>query len=139
MITGATEQELQFEVGKIYLVENHYFYNKSYQEVYVERVTDVAYKFRKERADGTWYLQWEEKIIFDRRNRIVECLDTPQFPPSVNGVDYKVEINNPEYLKAHTVPCPVCNGTGRVPDDKSTSCDKTCPKCFGSGLTYAVE
>jgi len=139
MVTGGTEQELQFEVGKIYLVENHYFHNKSYQEIYVERVTDAAYKFRKERADGTWYLEWEERKIFDQRNRIVEYLDTPTFPPSVNGVDYKIEINNPEYLKALTAPCPVCNGSGRVPDHSVTTGDKACPKCFGSGLIYAVE
>jgi len=137
--TGSTEQKLQFEVGKIYLIENHYYHTKSYHEVYVERITEKAYKLRKERANGTWFIEWEERKVFDERNNIIECLDTPMVPPLVSNVDYKIEVNNPEYLKALTVACPICNGTGRVPDDGSTAGDKACPKCFGSGLIYAVE
>lgn len=139
MISGGTEQELHFEEGKLYLVENHYFSTKSYQEIYVERITQKAYKLRKERADGTWYIDWEQVKVFHERNNILECLGSPLNIPSLKDNDYKIEINNPEYLKALTVPCPVCNGSGRVPDHNSTSTDKMCPKCFGSGLIYAVE
>jgi hypothetical protein len=137
--TGDTEQELRFEVGKTFLVCGRYSFNHNYQEVYVEKITEYAYKFRKERTDGTWYSEWVGIADFPENHYIVEFLEKPSTPPPLKNDEIKVEINNPEYVKALTTFCPICNGTGRVPDEGSTAGDKACPKCQGSGLIYAVQ
>ena len=131
--TGSTEQ-IQLEVGKIYLIENHYFHNNTYHEYYVERVTDVAYKFRKERADGTWYIEWDEKKEFHDRNNIIECLDDPLVPPPLQST--KIEIKSPNQTLMED--CPICNGMGTLPDPGPTGGTKSCPKCWGSGKTYKM-
>lgn len=127
-VTGNTEHELNFEVGLIYLVENHYYHTKSYQEVYVERITGVAYKFRKERANGTWYIEWEEKKKFHQRNTIIEFLEKPKLPPTLEcELDGKNVKDNVSFIV-----CYHCNGDGHIPDDNSSTGTRVCPKCWGS-------
>lgn len=133
------EEKLEFKVGKTYLIDGTYSWSGTLQEVYVDKITETAYKLRKERSDGTWYVEWVLKENFHENKKIVEFLNTPITPPYVGTEDIKIEINNPEYLKALTTFCPICNGTGRVPDDGSTAGDKACPKCNGTGIIYAVQ
>ena len=133
MTTGSTEQ-IQLAQGGIYLVKNTYFHNDTFQEMYVERISDEAYKFRKERSDGTWYIEWVEKKQFHDRNEVLELLDKPMIPPPLDTV--KIEVNSPNQTLMDD--CPVCNGMGQVPDPGTTGGSKSCPKCWGSGKTYKM-
>ena len=137
--TGSTEQPTTLKEGCVFLIRNTYYHNDSFHEAYVERISKTAYKFRFERSDGTWYIEWIDHATFNERYVVDELLQVRATPPPVSSEQVKVEINNPEYLKALTTFCPVCNGTGRVPDHSTTGNDKACPKCNGTGVIYAVE
>jgi hypothetical protein len=128
--TGGTEQ---LNVGRLYLMK---IYN-SLQEVYVEKITKTAFKFRKERADGTWYVDWVEKKEFHQRHAVLEQLDTPLKKPQLEHE--KITINDPTHLKNmkdYTKECPICQGDGWIPDDNTTSGRSSCPKCWGSGRVW---
>ena len=131
------EEELKLQICSSYITKRRD--NHTLQEVYVNNITKKAYHLYWRRSDGTYYADWLEKKEFDKTYEVFEHLREHSDVPSLNDNDYKIEINNPEYLKALTAPCPVCNGTGRVPDDSSTAGDKACPKCFGTGFIYAVQ
>lgn len=139
MISGSTEQEITLQESGLYLVRNTYYYTHTIHEMYVEKIAKSAYKFRIERTDGTWYIDWIDKVTFEERYVVDELLERRTYHPPVSSDKVKVEINNPDYLKALTTFCPVCNGTGRVPDPSATAGDQACPKCNGSGVIYAVE
>lgn len=126
-ITGGTEQ---INVGNIYLMKIY----SSLQEVYVEKITKTAFKFRKERADGSWYVDWVEKKGFHQHHAVLEHLDKPINPPTLENENVSIDIDPPQNsgMKA----CPICSGSGQIPDDSVTVGTKTCPKCGGSGLIY---
>jgi hypothetical protein len=125
--TGSTEQK-QLEKGNVYLVKVY----SSLQEIYVERIAKTAYKLRKERTDGTWYVEWVEKSNFERHYKILEYLDAPPMPPQLEVEKPLVTISGEDLTKE----CPVCGGTGQVPDNTVTSGQTTCPKCLGSGRVW---
>jgi hypothetical protein len=127
--TGSTEQELQFEVGKNYLIRGKLPFNWNYQEVYVEKITECAYKFRKECSDGTWYIEWVGKSDFSESHHIMEYLETPLVPPLFKHEVIKIEINRNPFLAI----CMHCYGKGMIPDTHSTAGETTCPNCWGSG------
>lgn len=130
-ITGCTEPELRLERGNLYLLRNIYFHNHSLQEGYVERVTSKAYKFRLQRADGTWYIEWMDKQYFDQRYVIDEHLERLVTPPPLQ--QEMITINN---MTDSTKECPICQGDGWVPDDNNTSGKSSCPKCWGGGRVW---
>lgn len=136
MVTGSTEQELKIKEGCTYLVKDIYFYGQSLQEMYFERITKDAYKLRKERSNGTWYIEWMEKSKFHQKNEILELLDQPINPPALDTERVSIDINPPNQTNAKMKPCPVCNGMGELPDEKSSTGKSTCPKCWGTGYIF---
>lgn len=127
--TNSREQELKFEIGKTYLIKIY----GSLQEVYVDKITKTAYKLKKERSDGTWYIEWVGKSEFKRLYEILEYLYTPNTPPQLETEKIMVEVN-----KDLSEECPVCGGSGKIPDDRITSGESSCPKCLGSGRVWRI-
>ena len=134
--TGGTEQELEFQICSSYLTKRKI--SRDLQEVYVNNITRKAYHLYWRRTDGTYYGEWLEKKEFDDKYWIFELLREENVPPSLGEDKLKIEVNNPDYLKALTVACPVCNGMGTLPDESVTTGNTTCPKCWGSGRIHAV-
>uniref|UniRef100_UPI004055AA2A hypothetical protein n=1 Tax=Candidatus Electrothrix sp. TaxID=2170559 RepID=UPI004055AA2A len=128
-ISGSSEQELNFEIGNVYLIKVYY---NSIQEVYVEKITETAYKLRKQSADGSWYVDWILKSEFNRKYTILEFLEKPKSPPPLEVEKSKISISGEDITKE----CPICDGSGQVPDHTITSGKTTCPKCLGSGRVW---
>lgn len=114
----------ELKVGNVYLVKVY----STVQEIYVERIAKTAYKLRKEKSDGTWYTQWVTKIDFEKDYKLLEFLNTTPTPPQLESEKAKIE-----YKGYENKICPICDGIGRLPDDKTTGGTKICPKCWGSG------
>ena len=126
-ITGSTEQEQEFKVGGRFLINGKYsFDNPGLQEVFVEEITEKAYKLRKACTDGTWYIEWCMKVDFHKNYNIEEYLDTLSIPPALPTEVVKIDVT------PMTI-CPFCCGSGTIPDDQSTAGTKTCQYCLGSG------
>ena len=115
------KEEIKLETGNVYLIKVY----DNIREVYVEKITKTAYKFRVQRTNGTWYIDWIEKDWFQIKYQILEFLYSLKHPPRLE----KENIISDLKLKN----CPVCGGDGEVPDDTSTSGKKACPKCWGTG------
>jgi hypothetical protein len=107
------------EVGKTYLIKGY----DSICEAYVDKITKTAYKLIMEKNDGTWYLNWIEQNKFNRNYEILELLNVKGKPTLANDLDKKSKSES----------CPICNGTGELPDKESTTNKKPCPKCWGTG------
>lgn len=124
--TGETKRPTKLKVGNVYLIK---VYN-SLQEMYVEKITNTAYKTRKEKTDGTWYIEWVSKKSFELYYSLLEHIDTLSSPPQLETEKVKIEIKNlaPEI-------CPACGGDGYVPDydGRTTTATKLCPRCKGGG------
>lgn len=127
-LTGSTE-ETQIYEGNVYLIKIH---RTIIQEVYVEKSSKTAYKLRKERSDGTWYIEWVSKYDFERNYVILELLNNLLEPPKLEVEKTKITINSESITKE----CPICGGSGRVPDNTVTSGQTTCPKCLGGGRVW---
>lgn len=126
-VTGSSEQTL-IQQGKIYLIKIY----SSLQEIYVDKITKTAYKLRKERADGTWYVEWVTKSDFQSLYKVLEYLNTPSMPPQLEIEKPNITISSEDVTKE----CPVCGGSGRVRDHNTTSGETSCPKCLGSGRVW---
>lgn len=124
--TGSTEQELKFESGKRFLIMGKYLWNPGLQEVYVETITEKAYKLRKACTDGSWYIEWIMIKDFHEKNNIVEYLDTLSAPPALPGEEIQT-------LYYHSELCGWCGGEGTIPDSRYTAGRISCPNCLGSG------
>ena len=125
---ATTKCEIEFEENKVYLIK----YFSVVQEVFVEKITDTAYKLRKQRSDGTWYIEWILKPSFKINNTILEYLYTLQTPPSLENKKNQIIVKNEDLTKE----CPICFGDKHIYDPNSTTCKRTCPKCNGTGRIF---
>lgn len=127
MATGSTEQELRLELNKLYLVIGTWASTQhNIQEIYVEEITERAYKLKRYRADRTHYFEWIEIEKFYEDEEIFEELPLRLIPEQDSGEPF---VYN--YDKITRV-CPICGGVGQLPDDTVTSGKKMCPKCNGT-------
>lgn len=115
----------KIEKGNHYLVKIYDIIT----EKFVERVTETAYKFRVLKSDGSWYIEWILKKDFENDYEVLELLDENTLPPSLESENKSYEDHN----KININNCPICHGSGEIPDDESTGGVKTCPKCWGKG------
>jgi len=118
------KKDNELEVGKTYLIKAY----STIYEAYVDKITKTAYKFFIERTDGTWCIDWVSKKRFKNNHEILELLEK-QNKPLLTQIS--INDNTIESTK-----CPVCNGEGKISDDKNTTGEKTCPKCWGNGINF---
>lgn len=110
-----------------YLLKYGYYILSS---VTVLNITNKAYFLRWNRGLNS-VDTWEEKEYIHNKYDVIE--DVSDFVQNKN-CDVK-------YITAKTkwIQCPVCDGTGSIPNQESTSGFITCPNCFGSKMIISVS
>ena len=123
--------DLKLELNHTYLLR--YGCSDTVHSVTVLMVTEKAYKVRWNTGGAE---SWELKRRINADYSLVEDISDYLAP---KPEDFKFEITYKDVdLKWHPYflveeNCPVCGGSGQVPDTSTTSCKKTCPACNGSG------
>lgn len=80
--------------------------------------TEKCYRFQYENGNTTWV----EKDYYH---------DTYMFVEDIT--DFKIQKEVKAFMEQEFESCGMCNGTGQIPDDGSTSGTRTCMVCGGSG------
>ena len=115
--------EEKLVLGNTYLVK--YGSSGSVSRITVLMVTDKAYQFKYELGTTGWV----EKREFERDYNIIENI-------SVFIVqEVQKNFDNTFTFGSTTVEyetCPVCHGTGQVPNTQTTAAFVTCPLCQGN-------
>jgi len=106
--------------GNTYLIK--YGSSSSMSQITVLMVTDKAYQFRYE--SGT--TGWVEKREFERDYSIIENISDFMVKELQKNFDDTITFAT-EYET-----CPVCHGTGQVPNSQTTAAFITCPLCQGN-------
>jgi hypothetical protein len=124
-------EELKLELNHTYLLR--YGCTDTLSSITVLMITDKAYKVR---WNGSGSECWELKRRMSADYTLVE--DISDFlaskPEDLKfDITYKVvDMAQPKYFMVEEQ-CPICGGTGQVPNTEMTACYKTCPACNGSG------
>ncbi len=116
------------------LVENHtylikYRFEDSLYSVTILLITDKAYHIRWNNGMNTSQT-WEEKETFHSKYRVVE--DISDFTKIKDMYSRNIVLENVLEIKTEWQDCPLCLGTGTIPDTSSTAGNKICPVCNGS-------
>jgi len=106
--------------GDTYLVK--YGSSGSMSQVTVLMVTDKAYQFKYE--SGT--TGWVEKREFERDYNIIENIS------DFIVKEVQKNFDNTFTFATEYETCPVCHGTGQVPNVQTTAAFVTCPLCQGN-------
>ena len=117
MVSGSTEQELKLslELHRSYLVRsNRISQSRELQEIYVEQITEKAFKLKRYSTDNTYCFQWIEIEKFYKGEEVFE-----ELPHSYQ--DDVRTTNTPPINFDIMEMCPICRGEGQIPDDKSTA------------------
>jgi len=106
--------------GNTYLIK--YGSSSSISQVTVLLVTDKTYQFKYESGSTAWV----EKREFERDYGIIE-----------NISDFMVKelqknFDNTFTFATEYETCPICHGTGQVPNVQTTAAFVTCPLCQGN-------
>lgn len=115
--------ELNLELNHTYLLR--YGCTDTVSSVTVLLITDKAYQIR---WNGSGSECWELKRRMCADYSLVE--DISDFVASKQE-DLKFDITYKVVDVAQL--CPICGGTGQVPNTDLTACYKTCPACNGNG------
>jgi RecJ-like exonuclease len=104
------------------LVKGHEYILKrtTYDPFYilVLDVTEKTYHFKYENGNTFWV----EKDYYSKTYTFVEDITS-----------FKIQKNVKAFMEQEFENCGMCNGTGEIPDDGSTSGTRTCMVCGGSG------
>ncbi len=111
--------------GNTYLVRNIKFSSQDLTEITVMLVTETSYKLR-------WNLNpslpqtWMTIKEFNKDYSMVE---------NITSIIGKYDVRIDEFKEKITyTPCPICHGSGTVPNDKSSIMASPCPLCHGSKM-----
>lgn len=118
------------QIGHTYLIKKY----NTLHSVTVLLITGTSFKLRWNNENNP-HICWEEKRELDKYI-IVE--DISDFITSHNvWVDTGCNYDTTLKYKCEFNKCNLCDGTGTIPCDDTTSGVKTCPKCFGSRVTLS--
>lgn len=110
--------------GNTYLIK--YGSSGSMSQIIVLMVTDKAYQFKYE--SGT--TGWVEKREFERDYNIIENIS--DFITQEVQKNFDNTFTFTESVATEYETCPVCHGTGQVPNTQTTAAFVTCPLCQGN-------
>jgi hypothetical protein len=106
--------------GNTYLIK--YGSGSTILHVTVLMVTDKAYQFRYETGSTAWV----EKNEFERDYNVVENISDFMVKEEIKKGDL------PFTFATEYETCPICHGTGQVPNAETTAAFTTCPLCQGN-------
>lgn len=110
--------------GNTYLVR--YGSSGSVSQITVLMVTDKAYQLKYESGSTGWVLKHD----FERDYSIIENITDFTIKEIQKNFDGTFTFT--ESVAAEYETCPVCHGTGSVPNSQTTAAFVTCPLCQGN-------
>jgi hypothetical protein len=110
--------------GSTYLVK--YGSSGSISQITILMITDKAYQFKYESGNTAWV----EKREFERDYNIIENIS--DFVVKEPQKNFDGTITFAESIATEYETCPVCHGTGIVPNAQTTAAFVTCPLCQGN-------
>ena len=116
--------EESLTVNNTYLVR--YGNGGSISQLTVLMVTDKAYQFRYESGSTGWML----KDRFELDYSVIENIT--DFIVQEAMKNYDGTFTTTEFVVAEYETCPVCHGTGQIPNKDTTAMFTTCPLCQGN-------
>jgi hypothetical protein len=109
--------------GNTYLIK--YGSGSTILHVTVLMVTDKAYRFKYE----TGSISWVERSEFNRDYNVVENITDFILKEKIKESD--IPVKEVTYSTEYET-CPICHGTGEVPNVQTTAAFVTCPLCQGN-------